>query len=184
MVAGTHPQIEARIAPDAQVRAGRVYFKSSRGDAFHYVGMVRGAGRYVGVLPKPLPGAGPVTYYVEGAGRDDGQGHTPERIAIVVDAPGDCHGKPMATLGPADPVRVFAVTGGTALPPGFSGVFSVVAAGAGTAGATGAAAATGGGSDFTSTAGTITAGAIAVGVGAAVIIGTTGAKNPPASPSR
>ena len=81
----------------------------------------------MGVLPKPRPDAGPITYYVEGVGRDYAQSQTPEARAIVVEKREDCGDKPIAVLGPADPVRVFSVSGGTALPPGFFGVSSVVA---------------------------------------------------------
>jgi hypothetical protein len=179
MVAGTNPQIEAGITPDAQVMAGRVYFKSALGDAFYYVEMVPDTGRYVGVLPKPRPDAGPITYYVEGVGHDYAQSQTPEARAAVVDKPGDCNDKPMAALGPTDPVRVFSVTGGTALPPGFSGVSSVVAAGTGTAAAGAAAAGAGGVSSQTVL---IAAGAVAVGIGTVVLV--TRGENPPASPSR
>ena len=130
-MAGTNPQVDAGITPEDQVQAGRVYFKSALGDAFFYVEMAPAAGRYVGVLPKPRPDAGPITYYVEGVGRDYGQSQTPEERAIVVEKREDCGDKPIAALGPAEPVRVFSVSGGTALPPGFFGVSSVVAAGAG-----------------------------------------------------
>lgn len=182
MVAGTNPQIDAGISPEGQVQAGRIYFKSALGDAFFYVEMAPQAGRHVGVLPKPRPDAGPITYYVEGVGRDYTQSQTPEERAVVVEKPEDCEGKVLAALGPADPVRVFSVTGGTALPPGFSGVSSVVAAGAGAAGAGATAAASGG--FLGGTAGIIVAGAIAVGVGTAVILSTGGSDNPPASGSR
>ncbi len=181
MVAGTNPQIDAGITPDAQVLAGRVYFKSALGDAFYYVEMVSEAGRYVGVLPKPRLDAGPITYYVEGVGHDYAQSQSPEARATVVEKPGDCSDKPMAALGPADPVRVFSVTGGTALPPGFSGVSSVVAAGAGASTAAAGAAAAGAGGISSQTV-IIAAGAVAAGV--AIILLVTGSENPPASPSR
>ena len=175
MVAGTNPQIDARISPDDRVEAGRAYFRSARGKAFYYVEMAPEAGRFVGVLPKPRLDAGPITYYVEGLGRDSTRTQTPEQRAVVVDKPEDCRDKPVAALGPADPVAVVSAAGGTALPPGFSGVSSVVAgsAGAGTAAA-------GGGISGTTIA--IVGGAIAVGVGTVAIVTTTG--NPPASPSR
>jgi hypothetical protein len=155
MVAGTNPQIDAGIIPEGQVQAGRVYFKSALGDAFYYVEMTLVAGRYVGVLPKPQPGAGPITYYVEGVGRDFTQSQTPEQSAVVADTQGACGDRAMPPLGPADPVRVFAVTGGTALPPGFTGVSSVVAAGAAGAGAAAGTAAAAGAERglLTSTAG-------------------------------
>jgi hypothetical protein len=114
-------------------------------------------------------------------GRDYSQSQTPEQRAVVVDKPEDCGDRPVAALGPADPVRVFSVAGGTALPPGFSGVASVVAGGAG-AGATAAAAGAAAGGGISGTTLAIVGGAIAVGV-ATVAIVTTG-ENPPASPSR
>ena len=175
MVAGTNPQIDAGIAPSEQVQAGRVYFKSALGDAYYYVEMTPEAGRYVGVLPKPRLDAGPITYFVEGMGRDYSQAQTPEQRSLVVEKQTDCGNRPVAAIGPGDPVRVFSVSGGTALPPGFSGVSSVVAAGTGAAGAGVAAAGAGG----ISTTGLIIAGAVAVGVVAAVIVTTR-----PASPAR
>jgi hypothetical protein len=189
MVAGTNPQIESGISPSERVQAGRVYFKSALGDAFYYVEMTPGAAGYVGVLPKPRPDAGPITYYVEGVALDYAQSQTPEERAVVVDTPGDCGTRPMAALGPGDPVRVFSTTGGTALPPGFSGVSSVVAGGAGAAGAgvagaagaSGAAAASGGGFGTT---GLVVAGAVAAGVAVAVILSTGGDEPTPASPIR
>jgi len=182
MVAGTNPQVDAGITPEAQVRAGRVYFHSALGDSFYYVEMTPEAGRYVGVLPKPRLDAGPITYYVEGVGRDYAQSQTPEARAIVVEKTEDCKDKPVAALGPADPVRVFSIAGGTALPAGFTGVSSVVAAGAGAgaAAATGAAVAAGGGGTSGTTI-AIIGGAVAVGVATIAIVKTG---NPPASPSR
>ncbi len=178
MVAGTNPQLDAGITPEGQVQAGRVYFHSALGQSFYYVEMMPEAGRYVGVLPKPRLDAGPITYYVEGVGRDYTQSQTPEARAIVVEKPEDCKDKPLAALGPADPVRVFSVAGGTALPAGFTGVSSVVAAGTGAA-TTAAAVAAGGGVSGKTIA--IVGGAIAVGVG---VIAISGTENPPASPSR
>jgi hypothetical protein len=169
MVAGTNPQLDAGITPGEQVQVGRVYFKSALGDAFFYVEMTIQGERYVGVLPKPGLDAGPVTYYVEGVGLDYSQSQSPEVQAVVVEKQEDCGDLPVAMLGPSGPVRVFSVGGGTALPPGFSGVSSVVAAGAGAAAAGGAA----GGN----TVGIIVAAAVALGIGAAVIISI-------ASPSR
>jgi hypothetical protein len=181
MVAGTNPQVDAGITPDEQVQAGRVYFRSALGDSFYYVEMTPGAGRYVGVLPKPRLDAGPITYYVEGVGRQYEQSQSPEASADVVEKPEDCKDRPIAALGPADPVRVFSVAGGTALPPGFSGVSSVVAAAAGNglAATTAAAAAAAGGTSGTTIG--IVGGAVAVGVG--TIVFATNDDNPPASPA-
>ena len=166
MVAGTNPQLDAGITPGEQVQVGRVYFKSVLGDAFYYVEMALQGERYVGVLPKPRLDAGPITYYVEGVGLDYSQSQSPEVQAVVVEKQEDCGDLPVAMLGPSGPVRVFSVGGGTALPPGFSGVSSVVAAGSGAAGAAG-----------DRTLGIIVAAAVALGIGAAVVISI-------ASPSR
>lgn len=176
MIAGTNPQIDAGITPESQVQAGRVYFKSVLGDAFYYVEMTPEAGRYVGVLPKPELRAGPVTYYVEGVGLDYSQSQTPEERAVVVEKASDCGDRPLAAIGPSGPVRVFSVAGGTALPPGFTGVGSVVAA-SGAGAAVAAAGAAGGGSFLTSTTGLILMGAVAAGVVTVVVISV-------ASPSR
>jgi hypothetical protein len=179
MIAGTNPEIDAGIGPEGQVQAGRVYFHSALGSSFYYVEMMPEAGRYVGVLPKPRPDAGPVTYYVEGVARDYTQSQSPEARAVVVEKPEDCKDKPVAALGPADPVRVFSVAGGTALPPGFTGVSSVVAAGTGAGAAAAAGAVAGGGISGKAIA--IIGGAVAVGVTTIAIVTT---ENPPASPSR
>jgi hypothetical protein len=179
MVAGTNPQIDAGIVPDEQALAGRVYFHSALGHKYYYVDMTPEAGRYVGVLPKPRHDAGPITYFVEGVGRDGAQSQTPEQRAVVVERPEDCGDRAIAAAGPADPVRLFSVRGGTALPPGFSGVASVTAGGAVAVPGAAATAAAGGGISGRTIA--IVGGAIAVGVGT-IAIAKTG--NPPASPSR
>jgi hypothetical protein len=72
------------------------------------------------------------------------------------------------------------VAGGTALPPGFSGVASVVAGTAGAGAVAAAGVAAGGGISGTTIA--IVGGAVAVGVATLIII--TRGENPPASPSR
>jgi len=185
VIAGTNPEIAAGISPGDQVQAGRVYFKSALGDAFYYVEMASSGGRYVGVLPKPQVDAGPITYYVEGVARDFVQSQSPEARAIVVEKRGDCGDRPIAALGPGDPVRVFSVAGGTALPAGFSGVSSVVAAGGAAGAATaGTAAAAAGGGFLGGTTGIIVVSAVALGVGTAVVVATGGEDNPPASPTQ
>lgn len=186
MLAGTNPQIEAGLNPAGKVQAGRVYFRSALGDAFYYVEMTPAGDHYVGVLPRPRLDAGPVTYYIEGVAFDYAQTQSAEQRAVVVEKSEDCRDKPPAALGPSDPVRVFSVGPGTGVPPGFTGVSSVVATGLGGAAAAGAGAGAGtagGGSFFTSTAGIITMSAVAVGVAAAIIIANND-DNPPASPTR
>jgi hypothetical protein len=180
MVAGTNPEIDAGFTPGDQLQTGRVYFKSALGDAYYYVEMTPNGLQYMGVLPKPRRDAGPITYYVEGLTRSFTQTQTPEQQAIVVEKKEDCGDRPLAALGPSDPVRVYSVTGGTALPPGFSGVSSVVA-GAGAVAPAAATAAAGGGSFFSTTTGIITVSAVAVGVAAVIIVTSGGSDNHPAS---
>jgi hypothetical protein len=185
MVAGTNPQIEAGITPDPQVQVGRVYFKSALGGDFYYVEMVRARGRHIGLLPRPLPGSGPILYYVEGLGRDYAQSQTPENNAAVVSSADECRDKLPAAVGPSGPVRVFSASGATGVPPGFAGVSSVVTVGASAGSSVAAAgAATGAGSFFKSTAGIITLSALALGIIGTVIIVTRDDDNPPQSPAR
>ena len=181
MVAGTNPQLEALLTPLDQVQVGRVYFRSALGDAFYFVEMTPAGDRYIGVLPRPRLDAGPITYYIEGMARNYAQSQLPELRAVVVAKAEDCRDRPVAALGPSDPVRVFSVGLGTAVPPGFTGVSSVVAVGAGGSAAAAAAGAAAGGF-FRSTAGIITLGAAAFGVGTLVDVKNNG--NPPASPTR
>jgi hypothetical protein len=179
MVAGEHPQIEARLVPAGSVESARVLFHSALGDDFYYVEMRWQAGRFVGILPRPRLEAGPVTYYVEGLGRDYTQTQTAQTQARVVGSEGECEGK-VADYVPGDvPVNVFSLTGSTAIPPGFGGVGSVAATGAA---ATAAAAPVATGSFITSDGGLVLIGATAVGVG--LILVTRGDEDVPVSPSR
>ncbi len=162
------------------MQAGRVYFKSALGDAYYYVEMAPGAGHYVGVLPKPRPDAGPITYYVEGVGRDYVQSQTPEQRAIVV--------------GQAGRLRRQADRGAGAVGPGAgvlgerrdgaaAGVLGRVVGGGGGRGRGHGRGGGGGRGGISGTTLLVVGGAVAVGVGTVVLV-TTGEKNPPASPSR
>lgn len=181
MVANAFPQIDASLIPEPSVQSAKVYFRSALGPDFYYVEMQREASRYVGTLPRPNANAGPVTYYVEGLGANYTQTQSGDVSATVVEEESDCDGRvaPVAPFG--SPVQVFSLTGSTAVPPGFSGVSSVLAAGAGT----GAAAATGAGagSFLTSTGGLILMGAAVVGIATAIVV-SGGEEPPPASGSR
>jgi hypothetical protein len=185
MVAGEHPMIEARLAPEPYVDSGRVYFHSVLGDRFYYVEMVNMGGLFVGTLPRPNADAGPVTYYVEGVATNYSQTQTTENSAIVVEDASQCDGK-LAAIAPAGtPVQVFSAVGSTSLPPGFTGVSAVLSATSGGAMATAATAGTGGtGSFISSTGGLILIGAAAIGVATAVVVTTGGEEPPPVSESR
>jgi hypothetical protein len=175
MVAEQHPLIEADLVPEPSVQVGRVYFHSSLGDTFYYVEMERVGGRFVGTLPRPRVDAGPVTYYVEGVALDYTQTQTAEVEALVVEAESECSGRVADSLPIDIPVRVYSLTGSTALPPGFSGVSSVLAAGTTTAGT---------GGFLSSTGGRLLLGAAAVGVVTAIVVTRDDEEPPPVSPSR
>jgi hypothetical protein len=182
MVAGQHPMVDARLSPEPYVESGRVYFHSGLDGTFYYVEMVDMGGLFVGTLPSPNADAGPVTYYVEGVATNYTQTQTTENAAVVVEAEGDCDGR-VAALAPAGtPVQVFSTTGTTALPPGFTGVASVLSGTTGAAAAATGAGATG--SFITSTGGLVLIGAAAIGVATAVVVTTGGNEPPPVSPSQ
>ena len=181
MVANEYPRIDASLVPEPSVQAGAGLLPLGAGTRSSTTWRCSAeGGRFVGTLPRPNVDAGPVTYYVEGLGRDFTQTQTGETRAAVVEQESECKGR-VATIAPLGrPVQVFSLSGTTALPPGFSGVSSVLAAGAGT---TGAAAATGAGGFLTSTGGLILMGAAAVGIATAIVV-TGGEDPPPASGSR
>lgn len=178
VLAGEHPQFQGSVIPMSGVRRARLFFTSALSLDIYYVEAVVEGGRYVARLPRPRPEAGPITFYLEAAG-DAGQGRSADANAIVVrkieECPGDRQAAPVA---PGGPVSVFDVAGNAAFPAGFEGITGAAAAGAGaaTAGVGGAA---GAGGFFTSTAGMITLGAVAVGVGSVTI-----SNDNPQSPSR
>ena len=146
------------------------------------------AGRYVGVLPKPRPDAGPITMLRRRRGRDSRRASRRKSGRSWSRSGKTAGDKPVAALGPADPVQVFSVNGGTALPAGFFGVSSVVAGGAsdgrgrsGLPGRQRPAAAR----SWAAPPGSSWWARAAVGVGTVVIVSTTGGSdNPPVSPSR
>lgn len=190
MVAGQNPMIEARIAPDPYVEWGRVYFHSALDDTFYYVEMVDVGGLFVGTLPQPTLEASPVTYYVEGMASNYSQTQTTQNRSIVVEGQAQCEGRLAAIAPSGTPVQVYSTTGTTALPPGFTGVGTVLAGAGTTAAATTAAATTAGagttatGSFITSTGGIALLGAAAIGVTTAVVATTGGEEPPPVSPSQ
>ena len=183
MVAGANPRIDAGISPADQVQTGRVYFKSALGTDFFYVVMTPSPTGYQAILPKPLPGAGPITYYVEGLSRSFSTVQTSDENAIVVNAIEECKDRVPAAVVQASPIQVFSTTGLTTLPAGFSGISSVVAgaAGAASAAATTAGAAAAGGAFLGGTAGVVAVAAVLAGVTTVIIVNNN---DSPASPSR
>jgi hypothetical protein len=179
VLAGEYPQFQGVVIPMSGIRRTRLYFTSALSPDIYYVEAVLEGGRYVARLPRPRPEAGPITFYLEAAG-ESGQGRSPDANAIVVRRIEECPGdRKAAPVAPGGPVSVFDVAGNAAFPAGFEGVTGAAAI-AGGSGGVGAAAGAGG-SFFTTTAGFITLGAVAVGIGTVIIITQD---DGPTSPSR
>jgi hypothetical protein len=178
VLAGEYPQFQGSVIPMSGVRRTRLFFTSALSPDVYYVEAVLEGGRYVARLPRPRLEAGPFTFYLEAAG-DGGQGRSADANAIVVRKIEECPAdRKAAPVAPGGPVSVFDVAGNAAFPAGFEGVTGAAAA-ATAGGGAGVGAAAGAGNFFTTTAGLITLGAIAVGVTTLVIV-----TNEPNSPSR
>jgi hypothetical protein len=180
ILAGQYPQFHGAITPLDGVTRSRLFFHSGLSNDFYYVEAVLEGGRYVARLPRPRPEAGPLSFYLEATKSDFSQARSAEGTAIVVRKIEECPSdRKAAPVAPGGPVSVFDVAGNPAFPAGFEGITGVAA---GAAGGTGVGAAAGSGAGFfTSTAGFITLGAIAVGV-TTIVIATHG--NEPTSASR
>src|SRR5437870_10485897 len=162
ILAGQYPQFHGVIIPLDGVTRSRLFFQSALSSDFYYVEAVREGGRYVARLPRPRPEAGPISFYLEATRSDFSQGRSAEGTAIVVRKIEECPSdRKAAPVAPGGPVSVFDVAGNPAFPAGFEGV---TGAGAAAAAGGGVGAAAGAGGFFTSTAGLITLGAVAVGV--------------------
>jgi hypothetical protein len=168
ILAGQHPQFQGSVIPMSGVRRARLFFRSALSPDFYYVESVLEGGRYVARLPRPTLEAGPISFYLEAAG-DGGQGRSVDGDAIVVrkieECPGDRRAAPVA---PGGPVSVFDIAGNPAFPVGFEGITGAAAAGVAPVGVGGAAGA--GAGFFGTTAGLITLGAVAVGIGTLIIV--------------
>jgi len=177
IVVGQYPQFQGAIVPIDGVTRSRLFFHSALSNDFYYVEAVLEGGRYVARMPRPRLEAGPISFYLEATKSDFSQARSIEGTAIVVRKIEECPSdrKP-APVAPGGPVSVFDVAGNAAFPAGFEGI-----TGAAAAASTGVGAAAGAGGFFTSTAGLITLGAVAVGV-TTIVIATNG--NEPKSPSR
>src|SRR5262245_38116156 len=69
LVAGKHPVITAKVAPEEQVARARVYFRGGGRPRWYYVDMAAAQGTFRGTLPKPTLQLKTVEYYVDGLGR-------------------------------------------------------------------------------------------------------------------
>lgn len=181
-LAGEYPQLQGGVVPMEGVTRSRLFFHSSLSTEFYYVEAVLEGGRLVARLPRPRLEAAPLSFYLEATKSDFSVGRSAEGMGIVVRKIEECPSdRKAAPVAPGGPVSVFDVAGNPAFPAGFEGITGAAgAAGAAAAGGGGGAAA-GAGGFFTSTAGLISLGAVAVGV-TTVVIATRG--NEPQSPSR
>lgn len=183
ILAGEYPQFQGGVIPMEGVTRSRLFFHSSLSNDFYYVEAVLEGGRLVARLPRPRFDAGPLIFYLEATRSDFAVGRSLEGSAIIVRKIEECPSdRKAAPVAPGGPVSVFDVAGNPAFPAGFEGVTGAGgAAAAGGAAGGGVGGAAGAGGFFTSTAGLITLGAVAVGV-TTVVLATRG--NEPKSPSR
>jgi hypothetical protein len=178
-LAGQYPQLKGGVVPMEGVTRSRLFFHSSLSNDFYYVEAVVEGGQLQARLPPPHLDAGPLTFYLEATRSDFSVGRSPEGTAVVVRKIEECPAdRKAAPVAPGGPVSVFDVAGNPAFPAGFEGITGAGGAAAGG----GVVAGAGGGGFFTSKAGLITLGAIAVGV-TTIVIATHG-NNEPQSPSR
>ena len=178
MIADRSPQIEATVAPSANVADVRVYFHSALSPDLYYITTQRQGDLYVASLPRPQINAGPITFFVEAAAKDGVISRSADSMAAVVPNAVACPaGLQTARVDPATTqLMIFSETGATAPAAGFNGISGVLAgtalAAAGVAGTVasvvGGAAAAGGFLGM-STAVAVASAAVAVGVGTAVV---------------
>ena len=178
MIADRSPQIEATVAPSANVADVRVYFHSALSPDLYYMTTQRQGDLYVASLPRPQINAGPITFFVEAAAKDGVISRSADSMAAVVPNAVACPaGLQTARVDPATTqLMIFSETGATAPAAGFNGISGVLAgtalAAAGVAGTVasvvGGAAAAGGFLGM-STAVAVASAAVAVGVGTAVV---------------
>jgi len=174
ILAGQYSEFQGAIVPMEGVTRARLFFHSALSPDFYYVEAVLEGGRYVARLPPARLDASPVTLYLE-ATKGDLHARSGDGTALVVRKIEDCP-TDRRVAAPGGAVSVFDVAGNpAAFPVGFESFTGVAAAGGGVG------AAAGSGNFFTTTAGLITLGAVAVGITTIVIV-TNG--NEPNSPSR
>jgi len=128
VIADEFPQIEAVVTPPAST--ARFYFKGAGDSQYYFVLMSPKVGRFVAVLPKPKPKAGPLTYYIAVVGPDGAKARTPELDADVVQTAESCpNPKAVAEAGAARDVEVLTEAASLRMPDGFSGIAKVRRAG-------------------------------------------------------
>jgi hypothetical protein len=130
VVAGQHPQLAAAIAPQSPSTRGRIFFRAGETVSWYFVDMnVDATGRYVGVLPRPLPDTRAIQYYIEASDSGYAPGRTADAAPRVVRSAGDCHDGRTAVAVANAKVVVHALSkAASRAPSGFAST-GVVAAG-------------------------------------------------------
>lgn len=155
-----YPMIEASVDPVPEQT--RVYFRAGDSEAFYYIEMAGGDGKYQGVLPVPSTETSTIVYYVEAISADADASRTPEYQAEVRDE-GQCAGRLYFGVDPQIAIHS-TIPGAAALPQGFlpNGVAATVsAAGVSTAVAPAVGAAAAGGLGAGAITGIVAGGAAA-----------------------
>jgi hypothetical protein len=120
-VAGEFPLVDAIFTPPESVARARVYFKSGLSDEWYFVEMAPEPPGFAGKLPRPRLEASPITYYVQATSTDFNDAQTPELTGIVVEKASDCPDRKVAAIGPPGNVQVFsAATGLSVTAAGFA----------------------------------------------------------------
>ena len=119
LVAGRHPVIAARFAPEEQVARARVYFRGGGQQRWFYVDMATAEGAFRGTLPKPTLRLATVEYYVDAVGRSLAEARSPNHAPRVVADEASC-GKEALLLADTARVVVGGGDGGATVPEGFS----------------------------------------------------------------
>lgn len=175
VVAGKHPIIAARLAPEEQVARARVYFRGGGQSRWYFVDMAVADGRFRGTLPKPTMKLKTIEYYVDGLGRSMAEARSANHEPRVVPDEASCRGEAALLLADQARVVVGGAPQGAPVPEGFSAE-GVTAAAALTVAPKG-----GGISGKTVGLGLAAIGAIGVGVAAAGGGGDGGAPSTPAT---
>jgi hypothetical protein len=166
VLADSHPRLQARFDPVAQVGRARVFFRASGTPHWYSVEMAAQAGLWTGVLPKPKRSTSGIEYYLEVTDRAFAPSRTAQQAAVVVAGPLACKDAPLAAVSASERVVVSAAAGAPPVPAGFLDAGLLAA---------------GGGLSTTALVGIIGGGAV---VGGAVAVGRGGDKRPEERPLR
>lgn len=120
MVAGKHPIVTARVAPEDQVARARVFFRGGGHTRWYHVDMTSADGVFRGTLPKPTLQLKTVEYYVDGLGRTLAEARSANHAPRVVPDEASCRGEALLLLADQARVVIGGVSDGAPVPEGFS----------------------------------------------------------------